>query len=74
MMNGLALKMMKKIPRGKYFTAKEKVTKANVPVMHRTNSVQRCSSLISEKKLTFYCFIIMAEPHMLKNDLKKTNS
>ena len=74
MIKGLELKMIKKIPRGRYLTAREKIMKLTVPVAHRHIKVPFNSGVMSEKKLTLERLTIIAEAHMLKNDLKKTNS
>ena len=73
-MNGDELKMMKKIPRGMYFTAREKMTKETVPTAHLKIRVGLRSSVISPKRLTLARLLIRADALMLKSDRKKTNS
>jgi len=73
-MKGLELKMMKKMPKGMYFTARENIIKLIVPTTHRKMSVQRSSGVMAAKKFTFSRLTIIAEAHILKHDLKKTNS
>ena len=71
---GDALKMMKKMPRGRYLTAIEKMMNENVPIVHLRISVDFRSLGMSEKKFYFCCFTITADAHMLKKERKNTNS
>ena len=74
MIKGLELKMIKKIPKGKYFTASEKTMKDTVPTAHRKISVHLSSLGISAKKLIFSLLMMRADAHILKKERKNTNS
>ena len=74
MKKGEALKMMKKMPSGMYFTVSEKSPKEIVPTTLLNMTVPRSSGVMSEKKFTLTSLMIRADAHMLNSDRKKMNS
>lgn len=74
MINGLELKMMKKMPRGRYLTAIENRRNETVPTAHRKISVGVSSLGMSEKKFNFSCLTMRADALKLKSERKKANS